>query len=77
MDDAKRPQDELEGITYTTDTVQELLGGLDFPASRDDVVNKLEQRNAPEDVVELLRNSGIEQFNGIKDIMSIVAGTAV
>ena len=77
MDDAKRPQDELEGITYTTDTVQELLGGLAFPASRDDVVNQLEQRNAPEDVVEMLRNSGIEQFNGIKDVMSIVAGTAV
>jgi hypothetical protein len=77
VDDAQRPQDELEGLTYTTDTVQELLAGLDFPASRDEVVSQLERRNAPDDVVEGLRDSGIEQFTGIKDVMSIVGGYAV
>ena len=77
MDDAKRPQDELEGITYTADTMQEYLEGLAFPASRDEVVTRLEGQNAPDDVVELLRISGIEQFNGMKDVMSIVGGLSV
>jgi hypothetical protein len=77
MDDAKRPQDELEGITYTADTMQEQLEGITFPASRNDVVTHLEGQNAPDDVVELLRNSGIEQFTGMKDVMSLVGGLSV
>jgi hypothetical protein len=77
MDDAKRPQDELEGITYTADTMQEHLEGLTFPASRDDVVSQLEERNAPDDVVDLLRNSGVEQFTGMKDVMALVGGLSV
>ena len=77
MDDAKLPQDELEGITYTADTMQEQLEGVTFPASRDELVGHLEGRNAPDDVVELLRNSGIEQFIGMKDVMSIVGGLSI
>ena len=77
MDDAKLPQDELEGLNYTGDTMQELLEGINFPASRDEVVGQLEGRNAPDDVLELLRNSGIEQFTGMKDVMSIVGGLSI
>ncbi len=77
MDNGKRPQDVLEGITYTTDTVAELLRGIAFPADRDEVVAHLERRNAPRDVVDGVRDADTERFDGLDDVMEIVGGYAV
>ncbi len=77
MDDGKRPQDVLEGITYTTDTVAELLRGLAFPAGKDEVVAHLERKSAPRDVVEGVRGAETDRFDGLDDVMRVVGGYAV
>lgn len=77
MDDNARDQDRLEGIAYTTDTVQELLAGVRFPIARDALVRYLEKRGAPLPVVEHLRTAEAEEFGGIEEVMDVVGGFAV
>lgn len=77
MDDSRRPQDVLEGISYTTDTVQELLTGVTFPVDTADLTQHLEARNAPNPVVEGIRASGVSHFHSIEEVMDVVGGFAV
>ncbi len=77
MDDATRGQDQLEGISYTTDTVQELLRGVTFPIDADALARHLETQDAPPSVVESLRTSDVTRFEGIEEVMDVIGGFAV
>lgn len=77
MDDARSPQDRLEGISYTTDTVQELLAGVTFPVDSHTLAQHLEAHNAPEPVVEGIRTSGVPRFDNMEAVMDVVGGFAV
>jgi len=77
MDDTRNPQDRLEGISYTTDTVQELLAGVSFPIDARALAQHLEDRDAPVPVAEGIRTSGVDTFDGIEDVMAVVGGYAV
>jgi len=48
--------------------LQKFLGGIDYPARKDDLVRVARSKGADDDVLETLRELPIEQFNGPSDV---------
>jgi Protein of unknown function (DUF2795) len=53
--------------------LQKHLKGVDYPASRDDLVRAAESNGAPGEVVEALRNSSKDSFDGPTAVQQAVA----
>lgn len=53
--------------------VQKALGGIDYPASKDDIVSKAEQSGAGEDVLEALRAIPDRQYDAPTDVSEAVS----
>jgi hypothetical protein len=49
--------------------VQKHLSGVDYPASKDELVAKAESNGAPHEIVEALQGAGAERFDGPDDVM--------
>ena len=49
--------------------VQEHVGGMSYPASRDEVVAKAEQNGAPDEILERLRSVSRDDFDGPDGVM--------
>jgi len=49
--------------------VQKHLSGVDYPASKTDVVQTAEANDAPQEIVEALQQMDGEQFDGPDDVM--------
>ena len=49
--------------------VQKHLKGMDYPATRDEVVAKAEENGASDEVLEQLRGMGSDNFTGPDDVM--------
>jgi Protein of unknown function (DUF2795) len=50
--------------------VQKHLGGVDYPASKADVVQSAEANGAPQEIVEALQGMNAERFEGPDDVMA-------
>ncbi len=50
--------------------IQKHLGGVDYPASKEELVEHAESKGAPEDVLERLRKLTAQQFESPTDVMS-------
>ncbi len=48
--------------------VQKHLGGIDYPASKDEVVRTAESNGAPQEIVEALQGMNAEQFDGPDEV---------
>jgi hypothetical protein len=44
--------------------VQKHLGGIDYPASKDEIVATAESNGAPQEIVEALQSMDREEFDG-------------
>jgi hypothetical protein len=44
--------------------LQKHLKGVDYPASRDDLVQKAESNGAPKEIVDALRSASKDSFDG-------------
>ncbi|OIH99835.1 MULTISPECIES: DUF2795 domain-containing protein [unclassified Curtobacterium] len=53
--------------------VQKYLSGIDYPASKDDIVSTAEQENAPDDVLEALRGIPDREYDGPTAVSSAVS----
>ena len=53
--------------------VQKHLSGVDYPASRDDLVSTAEREGAADDVLEALRSLPDREFDSPTDVTSAVA----
>ena len=49
--------------------VQKHLGGVDYPASKDEVIATAESNGAPQEIVDALQSADAEQFDGPDDVM--------
>ena len=49
--------------------VQKHLSGVDYPASKNDLVATAESNDAPQEIVEALQGMNGEQFDGPDDVM--------
>jgi len=50
------------------------LPNLDFPASKDEVVSDLQSNDAPQEVVDRVKNSGTNTFNSADEVLQTVRG---
>jgi hypothetical protein len=54
-------------------TLQRLLPGVRFPAEKDEVANTAERNDAPQELVERIRNADTQRFNGPDEVLQEVA----
>jgi len=54
--------------------LQNLIGDLKFPASKDQILNLLQQKGAPSQVTDKLKNLDISQFTSADDLKSKLGG---
>jgi hypothetical protein len=50
------------------------LPGVRFPAEKDQVASTAEQNNAPQELVEKIRNADTQRFNGPDEVLQAVQG---
>jgi hypothetical protein len=54
--------------------LQNLIGDLKFPASKDQVLSQLHQKGAPSQLTDKLKNLDISQFTSADDLKSKLGG---
>jgi hypothetical protein len=54
--------------------VQKALSGMDYPASKDDIVRRAEQQGADKEVVEALKKIPDREYEGPSGVSSAVFG---
>ena len=57
-----------------TQTLLDHLPGVRFPAEKDQVIDTAEQNNAPQELVEKIRNADTQRFNGPDEVLQTVQG---
>ena len=50
------------------------LPNLNFPASKDEVVSEVQNNNAPQEVVDQIKNSSTDTFNNAEEVLETVRG---
>ncbi len=54
--------------------LQKYLSGVDYPASRDDLVQTARDQGAPDELVQALESASQDSFDSPTDVSSAVAG---
>jgi uncharacterized protein DUF2795 len=54
--------------------VQKALKGADYPATRDDLVERAESNGADDEIVEALRDAEDDSFDGPDQVMAALKG---
>ena len=54
--------------------LQGYLPNLNFPASKDEVLSEVQSNDAPQEVVDGVRNSGKDTFNSADEVLQEVQG---
>ena len=54
--------------------LQGYLQGVNFPADKEEVASNAESNNAPQELVEQIRNSGTENFNSADEVLQQMQG---
>jgi hypothetical protein len=57
-----------------TQTLLQHLPGVRFPAERDQVAATAEQNDAPQELVEKIKNADTQRFNGPDEVLQAVQG---
>ena len=54
--------------------LQQYLPRVDFPAGKEEVASNLQSNNAPQEVVDRVRNTGKDTFNSADEVLQAVQG---
>jgi len=54
--------------------LQQYLPNLNFPASKDEVVSEVQNNDAPQEVVDQIRNASTDTFNNADEVLQTVRG---
>jgi Protein of unknown function (DUF2795) len=54
--------------------LQQYLQGVNFPAGKEEVASNAESNNAPQELVQQIRNSGTQTFNSADEVLQMVQG---
>ena len=57
-----------------TPSIQELLVGIEFPVSKDELLDRLAMNGAPESVLATIRQATATRFGGPQEIMEAMRG---
>ena len=50
------------------------MPNLNFPASKDEVVSEVQNNNAPQEVIDQVKNSSNDTFNNAGEVLETVRG---
>lgn len=53
--------------------IQEFLRGMDYPSTRDGILEKARRNNAPDDVMEMLHQLPDKEYNSAGDVSKAVS----
>jgi hypothetical protein len=54
--------------------LQQYLPNLNYPASKEEVASTAQSNDAPQEVVDSIRNSGKDTFNSADEVLQTVQG---
>ena len=54
--------------------LQQLLPDLNFPAAKDEVLSTLQSNDAPQEVLDRVRNAQNDTFNSAEEVLQTVQG---
>ena len=54
--------------------LQQFLPNLNFPANKEEVASTAQSNNAPQEVVDRIRNAGTDTFNSADEVLQAVQG---
>jgi hypothetical protein len=54
--------------------LHQLVPNVNFPASKDEVLSDLQSNDAPQEVVDQVRNSSKDTFNSADEVLQTVQG---
>jgi len=54
--------------------LQQLVPNVNFPANKDEVLSDLQSSDAPQEVVDQVRNSSKDTFNSADELLQTVQG---
>jgi hypothetical protein len=54
--------------------LQQYLGGVNFPAQKEEVASNAESNGAPQGLVQQIRSSATERFNSPEEVLQVVQG---
>ena len=59
----------------TLGKLQGYLSNVNFPADKEEVASNAESNNAPQELVQKIRDSGTDTFNSADDVLQKVKGS--
>ncbi len=54
--------------------LQQYLPNTNFPASKDEVISEAQNNQAPQEVIDQLKNSNTDTFNNADEVLETVRG---
>ncbi len=54
--------------------LQQYLQGVNFPAGKEEVASNAQSNDAPQELVQQIRNSGTQTFNSADEVLQSVQG---
>ena len=54
--------------------LQQLVPNVNFPATKDEVLSELQSNDAPQEVLDQVRNSSKDTFNSADEVLQAVQG---
>jgi len=58
-----------EQVKTTPFAIEKFLKGIDFPCSKQDLIDHAENNNAPQDVISTLNSLPDQDFSSVNDVM--------
>ena len=55
-------------------TLQQFIPNVNFPASKEEVASSAQSNDAPQEVVDRIRNSGKDNFNSADEVLQAAQG---
>jgi hypothetical protein len=55
-------------------TLQQFIPNVNFPASKEEVASSAQSNDAPQEVVDRIRNAGTDTFNSSDEVLQAVQG---
>ena len=54
--------------------LQQYLPAVNYPADKEEIASNLQSNNAPQEMVDRIRNSGTDTFNSADEVLQEVQG---
>jgi len=54
--------------------LQQFLPDMSFPASKEEVLSSLESNDAPQEMVDQVKNAGTETYSSAEEVLQLVQG---